>query len=182
MGDNGCGKTTLTKLIMGILKTSSGSINIDGKDINKYELHETGRKVGYVFQNPEYQIFTPKIDDELGFAMKYKGVNERIIQSKTDEMAEMFSLNECRNVSTYNLSQGEKRRLAIACMLLNDPEYIVLDEPTSGLDTLRKRELMEMLKKINLQGTGILIVSHDDEIKEYANRILTMKSGKIYEE
>lgn len=142
IGENGCGKTTLTKLLLGILKKDTGEIKVDGKNIEKYKLHEIGAKIGYVFQNPSYQIFAPTVEEELSFAMRYKDLDEDIIQEKVQATIKQFSLEDAKTATTYNLSQGEKRRLAIGCMLLNNPEFIILDEPTVGLDEKRKRQLL----------------------------------------
>lgn len=180
VGDNGCGKTTLTKLILGIIRPDSGDIKLDGIDVKKYKLHEVGKKIGYVFQNPSYQIFAPTIQEELSFAMKYKGTDDETIKAKIDEMMQRFELNDIKEVTTYNLSQGEKQRLAIACMMLNEPEFIILDEPTVGLDNKRKNELLSYLKSINNQGIGVLLISHDKNIvHEHSKKIIHMKDGKI---
>lgn len=182
VGDNGCGKTTLTKLLIGVIKADKGEIMLDGVDVKKYKLHEVGAKIGYVFQNANYQIFAPTVEEELSFAMRYKGIDEQTIKSRIEEMIDRFALGETKDVTTYNLSQGEKQRLAIACMLINEPEFIVLDEPTVGLDEQRKNQLMEYLKEINSQDIGILVISHDRKmVQNYAKRIVQMKGGKLYE-
>jgi len=182
IGENGCGKTTLTKLLLGILKKETGEIKLDGMDIEKYKLHEVGNKIGYVFQNPSYQIFAPTILEELSFAMKYKGIDEEIIKLRAEDIIDKFSLCDVRDVTTYNLSQGEKRRLAIGCIMMNECEFVILDEPTVGLDAERKTILMEYLSEINKQGVGIIIVSHDIEIvSKYAHRIILMKDGRTNE-
>ena len=114
--------------------------------------------------------------------MKYKDLDEDIIQEKVEATIKQFSLEDAKDATTYNLSQGEKRRLAIGCMLLNNPEFIILDEPTVGLDEKRKRYLFEELSQINKQGIGIIIVTHDRETaKEYVKRSVLIKDGKIYE-
>lgn len=182
VGHNGCGKTTLTKLLLGIIKKDSGEIRIDDKKVEKYKLHEIGAKIGYVFQNPSYQIFAPTVEEELSFAMRYKGIEEKVINEKVQKIIKQFSLEDAVNVTTYNLSQGEKQRLAIGCMMLNEPEFMILDEPTAGLDSTRKTKLFEHLHQINKQGVGIMVVSHDKEIiDKYAQRIILMKHGEIYE-
>ena len=182
VGENGCGKTTLTKLLLGILKKESGKITVDGKEIEKYKLHEIGAKIGYVFQNPSYQMFAPTIEEELSFAMKYKGIDDDTIKYKVEEIIDRFSLEDARDVTTYNLSQGEKQRLALGCMMLNEPEFMILDEPTVGLDAERKHTLYEHLSEVNKQGVGIMIISHDREIlKKYAQRIIILKDGRTYE-
>ncbi len=182
IGRNGCGKTTLTKLMLGILKKDSGEISIDSKNVEKYKLCDIGMKIGYVFQNPSYQIFAPTVEEELSFAMKYKGIDEKMIKDKVHKIIKRFSLEDAAKVTTYNLSQDEKQRLAIGCMMLNEPEFMILDEPTVGLDSTRKNRLFEYLQEINKQGVGIMVVGHDKEIiDKYAQRIILMKDGGIYE-
>lgn len=179
-GPNGAGKTTLSKIMMGVLENTSGSVWIDGVDINEMKLHEVGRKIGYLFQNPTHQIFMPTVEEELSFSMKYNRVDEEKINSSVIKMMEVFNLSEISNNLTYHLSQGEKQRLALATILLNSPEYLILDEPFKGLDTKHKKDLSDYLKVINESGVGLMIITHDaDVIESMADRLISMEGGTI---
>jgi energy-coupling factor transport system ATP-binding protein len=180
VGANGAGKTTLSKMIIGMVKPSEGTVYLDQKPVASYRLHEIGNKVGYLFQNPNVQIFAPTVMAELSFAMKYKGTDPAMIEEKAARMIERFSLESTLNTPTYHLSQGEKQRLAIGTVLMNDPSFLILDEPTTGLDQKRRAQLAEMLLQIHADGIGILLISHDDSfIRKMPSAILTMEKGGI---
>jgi energy-coupling factor transport system ATP-binding protein len=182
VGPNGSGKTTLGKAITGILKHNQGHIYLNDTNISLLSLAEIGRTIGYLFQNPEKQIFAPKVIEELSFALKYKKVNQKIIEEKTVEMLHLFDLYHLKDATTFFLSQGEKQRLAIASVLLNEPEYLILDEPTTGLDIKRRKELSLLIDKLKTK-TGILSISHDKEfINRHSERIITMKDGCIIDD
>jgi energy-coupling factor transport system ATP-binding protein len=179
IGPNGSGKTTLGKAISGIIKYDSGQIILKDKEIKHMTLSEIGKTIGYLFQNPDKQIFAPKVYEELSFALKYKKIDPKIIREKVDKMLYTFDLFHLKDSTTFFLSQGEKQRLAIATILLNEPDYLILDEPTTGLDIVRKREFDSLIKKIQ-PTTGILCISHDKKfIKMHSERIITLKDGYI---
>lgn len=182
-GLNGSGKTTLGKLIMGILKPISGEVFIYNENISNLSLSQVGRKIGYLFQNPEKHFFSHRVEDEIAFILKLKGFDESYIEHKVESLLELFQLSHLRDNSPLRLSQGEKQRLAIAAILANDVEYLILDEPTTGLDMKRKDVLFHALKKLHKKGIGMTIISHDkDFIKKISNRIIRIHRGEIVDD
>lgn len=180
IGPNGSGKTTLTKLITGILRPVSGEIRLENRPLREFSLAETGRRIGYVFQNPNQQLFCSTVAEEIGFGLKYRNSSPEIIREKVEFYLDYFELKAYRNVFPLNLSEGEKQRLAIAAVLSNEPEFLILDEPTAGLDAYRKRIMEDYLKRIVHMGRGIVIVSHDFTfVDRVAERIVVLENGKI---
>ena len=180
MGLNGCGKTTLGKLMVGILQPVSGHIYIGGQGIEKYTLSQIGIRIGYLFQNPEQQLFTTTVEEELAFPMRFRGEEKSKIITETDKMLELFMLTKYRYRSPWNLSRGEKKRLAMASILINRPKYLILDEPNSGLDTISKNNLKNIFKKLKEQGIGILLITHDSKfIEKEIDQLITVKGGQL---
>lgn len=176
VGGNGSGKTTLGKILTGILKPESGEILISGENITKLDLGEIGKKVGYLFQNPEKQIFAASVYEDISFPLEINGADPKEIKERTNLILEELEIDHLKDKYPFNLSQGEKQRVALAGILVNNTEYIILDEPTTALDTDRKELLGNMLKKLNDSGTGILIISHDENfINKFCNRVIRMK-------
>jgi len=182
IGDNGSGKTTLGKLMAGILKPFRGQVLIDDQATNELSLADIGQKLGYIFQEPERQIFAPTVEEELSFVLRYKGVAEPEIEVRLTEMLDRFDLRDLRRSFPFQLSQGEKQRLALAAILINQPEYLILDEPTTALDLKRKEELLDIIKGLLDRGIGITVISHDHKFaKKYASRLFTVAGGELVE-
>ncbi len=182
LGENGTGKTTLSKLMIGLHQPVSGSITWKGRPVSEVPTHEIGRSVGYLFQNPSCQIFCPTIKEELLFAAQFRGERSQEEENKAEEMIRRFSLEAASQVPTYQLSQGEKQRLALATILMNDPEYLILDEPTFGLDRERKETLTQFLREIHQSGIGMLIISHDMKfVDALCQKKLAVKNRRLYE-
>lgn len=184
MGHTGCGKSTLVQLIAGLLAPSSGQVLLDGVDINNYHYNRAvlRRTVGIVFQNPEYQLFETTVEKDVAFALKHSklGKTETIERVKRALEVMGFSYEEIRKKSPLSLSGGEKRRVAIAGVLAAKPNVLIFDEPIAGLDPYSRIEFLELVRKLNQEGTTILMVSHNtDSLCEYAERILVMNSGKL---
>jgi energy-coupling factor transport system ATP-binding protein len=183
VGANGIGKTTLSKLMIGMQKPSEGEILLDGVPVSKYALFEVGRKVGYLFQNPSCQIFCPTILEELLFSLRFQGGETEEGRKRAAEMMRRFSLEDAKESPTHHLSQGEKQRLALAAILMNQPKYLILDEPTTGLDRVRKADLGRYLQEIHHSGVGIMMISHDREfVNQMSQRILRLDDGGLYED
>lgn len=182
-GKNGCGKTTLVKLIMGILKPQSGNINIFGQNTSKISLGQSGELIGYVFQNSERQFFSKSVLEELTFPLLFKGMEEKEVYNRAEEMLKFFGLEGLEDRYPFLLSTGEKKRLAIASVLMNKPKYLILDEPTACLDKKRIDDLSDILNKLKSNNIGILIISHNKEfINCHAERIIKLDGGKIIDD
>lgn len=179
-GHNGGGKTTLGKLLGGILKPLNGSVLICGRNSRDLSLGQIGKKIGYLFQNPSRQIFTSKVEEEILFISRIKKQPMTRAQGEMEEILRFFDLYCKKDEYTFNLSYGEKQRLALGAILVNKPEFLILDEPTTGLDKLRKDKLSEYLIELNSQGVGMIIISHDmDFIDTHASRRIEVEGGRI---
>ena len=179
-GSNGSGKTTLGKLASGLLRPTRGKTLIEGEDIVNWPLGKIGGKVGYLFQEPARQIFAPTVLEEITFPLALKGVDEQTAQKTAQDMLACFEMETLANAVTYTLSRGEKQRLAIAAMLVNNPGFLVLDEPTTGLDNRGKSILGGMIKTLIKQSAGILLISHDAAfVREYASVAYRMSEGRV---
>jgi energy-coupling factor transport system ATP-binding protein len=182
MGENGSGKTTLGKLAAGILRPASGCVLYDGEDIANWKLGEIGRKVGYLFQEPSRQIFAPKPLDEIALPLELRGVCKIEARKQAKNTLEEFELTHIENSVTFTLSRGEKQRLAIAAAMVAGPKYFILDEPTTGLDKARRKILANTLKRLQADGMGILLISHDkDFVETMGADIRYMKGGRLVE-
>jgi len=180
IGDNGCGKTTLTKMIIGTIKPDEGEISFNGKSIDSYKLFEVGQQLGYLFQNPDLQLFNPTIEDELLFSSKYIKTLEANAYLRFKEIVKDLALEECLTTNIQNLSQGEKQRVAIGTILMNNPKFLILDEPTTGLDYKRKTELIDILIKIHNKGIGVLLISHDmNFVQQLPGKVAKLENGRV---
>jgi len=180
MGQNGAGKTTLVKHFNGLLKPSSGSVRIDGVDTTKTSIASLSRNVGFVFQNPDHQLFSETVKQEIGFALKNFGFDEETIQKQITWALNLLSLTQYRETSPFMLSGGERKRVALASVLAWDPKILILDEPTIGQDHEQKEILRQFIVQLQTQGKTIVIVTHDVEFVAECNpRVVLMKEGRI---
>ncbi len=179
-GPNGSGKTTLGKLMIGIIEPLNGSVLLEGKNLKNITPGQTGQKIGYLFQNPDLQLFTLNVRDELSFAGRFMGRSDGSIESEVDEMLRIFQLSRLQDRIPFNLSRGERQRLALACLIINSPGYLILDEPTTGLDSTGEKMLLDLLRSQIKNGTGLCVISHDNDfIKALGCRIIRIDKGKI---
>ena len=184
IGHTGSGKSTLIQLMDGLLKGATGEILVDGKniedkDFNKRELR---KKVGLVFQNPENQLFEETVLKDVCFGPKNMGLSNEEAEKKAIEALKLVEVpKESYNKSVFELSGGQKRRVAIAGVLAMDPEVLILDEPTSGLDPQGRNMIMEQVKKLHeKKGVSIVWVSHNmEQVALHAKRIVVMNDGKV---
>jgi energy-coupling factor transport system ATP-binding protein len=180
VGENGAGKTTLVKHITGLLKPTEGSVKVDGEETGQKTTAELSRKVGIAFQNPDHQLFSESVEEEVSFALRNFGFTRELIQQRVSWSLSFFGLEEYRKSSPLTLSGGEKKRLTLACILSWDPKVIVLDEPTVGQDSIQKEKLAEITKMLRSTGKTIIIVSHDIEfIWPLQPRLVVMSGGRV---
>jgi len=180
MGQNGAGKTTLVKHINGLLKPKRGRVLVDGIETTKVSVATLARKVGLVFQNPDHQLFSETVEEEISFALKNFGYNEKTIKERVDWALNLLDLKEYRKVSPFMLSGGERKRVALASVLAWDPKIIILDEPTIGQDYGQKERLRQFLLQLNRQGKTVIIVTHDVEfVADCSPDIILMRQGRI---
>lgn len=171
-GKNGGGKTTFTKLAVGILRPESGSILIDGRDSKPMDLFDIGQKIGYIFQNPNRQLFCHTVQSEIAYGLENLGLPQQEIDRKIDHYSEFFRIGHLRKSFPGSLSYGEKQRVALASVMALDTAYLVLDEPESGLDIRAREELYLLLKQLrDEKGVGIIVVTHERQLaSRYADR------------
>ncbi|MBU7045365.1 MAG: energy-coupling factor ABC transporter ATP-binding protein [Theionarchaea archaeon] len=180
IGQNGSGKTTLVKHFNGLLRPVKGEIFVNGESVKKKTVAEMARKVGYVFQNPDHQIFADTVFEEVEFGLKNLGLPEPERFQRVTEVLEKTDLYKYRDTHPTSLSGGEKQRLAIASVLVMNPEILILDEPTTGLDLRSSRSIIELVKALHRQNNTVILVTHDMRlVAEMAHRIIILKEGKI---
>lgn len=180
VGKNGAGKSTLAKLLCGFEKHSKGTISLKGRDLAEDTIKERARFIGYVMQNPNQMISKPMIFDEVALSLVVQHLPEEEIKEKVCEALKICGLFEFRNWPIAALSYGQKRRVAIASILVQEPEVLILDEPTAGQDFRHYTEIMEFLKELNEKGITVLMITHDMHLMlEYTQRTLVFSEGKM---
>jgi energy-coupling factor transport system ATP-binding protein len=183
IGHTGSGKSTLIQHLNGLLRPTAGQIYFEGKDIFEkgYDRTYLRGKVGLVFQYPEHQLFANTVLEDVCFGPKNLGLSLLEVQQRAFEAIKMVGLSDdVYDLSPFELSGGQKRRVAIAGVLAMKPEILILDEPVAGLDPAGRQELLDMLQKLNQHGMTILLVSHNmEDVAEYAKRVLVMEQGRI---
>ena len=184
-GHTGSGKSTLIQHFNGLLKPTSGEVIVDGVNINgkeaKKELKALRMQVGIVFQYPEYQLFEETVERDIAFGPRNLNLSDIEIQHRVAEAMEILKLSKkLRKKSPFELSGGQKRKIAIAGVLAMKPKYLILDEPTAGLDPKGREEFLELIADLHRQGLTVVMVSHSmDDIARYAQRMIVLKHGEI---
>jgi len=180
MGQNGAGKTTLVKHFNGLLKPTRGKVLIDEVDTTKVSVATLARNVGFVFQNPDNQLFSETVEDEIAFALKNFGFKENVTKRRVTWALNLLGLTQYRKTSPFMLSGGERKRVALASVLAWNPKILILDEPTIGQDYQQKEKLRQFILQMKAQRKTIIIVTHDVEFVAECNpRVLLMLEGKI---
>ena len=180
MGQNGAGKSTLVKHFNGLLKPSAGTVRVDGVETKKTSVATLSRNVGFVFQNPDHQLFSETVEDEIAFALKNFGFQSDVIEQRVTWALNLLSLDQYRKTSPFLLSGGERKRVALASILAWDPQTLILDEPTIGQDHEQKEKLRQFILQMQTQGKTVVIVTHDVEFVAESNpRVVLMKEGQI---
>ena len=187
IGHTGSGKSTLVSLLNGLLKPTEGKVFLDGKDIweNPKEISSVRYRVGLVMQYPEYQLFDETVRNDIGFAPRNLGLSEEEIAGRVNEAAGFVGLPaELLEKSPFDLSGGQKRRVAIAGILAMRPDVLVLDEPAAGLDPRGRRDILGKLGDyVRHSGASVILVSHSmEDMATYCDDVVVMNRGKIYAE
>ncbi len=184
-GHTGSGKSTLIQHFNGLLKPTSGEVIVDGVNINgkeaKKELKALRMQVGIVFQYPEYQLFEETVERDIAFGPRNLNLSDIEIKHRVTEAMDMLKLSKkLRKKSPFELSGGQKRKIAIAGVLAMKPKYLILDEPTAGLDPKGREEFLELIADLHRQGLTVVMVSHSmDDIARYAQRMIVLEHGEI---
>lgn len=185
IGHTGSGKTTLVQHINALLKPNSGSVKVKGVETSteKRKLNDLRKKVGLVFQYPEYQLFEESVIKDVAYGPKNLGMDAEKIDRRVKYALEHVGLdiNEVGNKSPFELSGGQKRRVAFAGVLAMEPDILILDEPTAGLDPQGRKEVLALLKRLNDEDNiNIIMISHYmDEIAYVCSKVLVMDNGQV---
>jgi len=184
VGANGAGKTTLAQLAAGVLRprrgTLDGRLAVAGLDPTRADPRELARHVGFVFQNPEHQLVTSRVDDELALGLRLLGAPEEEVAERVEDVLRRFGLAHLRDRHPFLLSGGQKRRLSVGTAIVCRPDVLVLDEPTYGQDRERAAELLDLLTALHREGTAVVVVSHDMQlVAEHATRVVALADGSV---
>lgn len=179
-GSNGSGKSTLARCLNGLLLPTEGEILVDGMDTSDDEcIWDIRKKIGMVFQNPDNQIVSSMVEDEVAFGPENIGVDNPELRKRVDNALKAVGMYEYRNREAHKLSGGQKQRIAIAGAVAMRPDCIVLDEPTAMLDPKGRSQVMKVIRELNEQGITIILITHFMEEVAEADRVLVMKSGQL---
>ena len=179
VGKNGAGKSTISKLICGFYKPTSGKILFNGEDIANKTIKERSEKIGFVMQNPNQMISKSMIFDEVAFGLRVRGYSEDEVKERVYKTLRICGLYPFRNWPISALSFGQKKRVTIASILVLNPEVIILDEPTAGQDFKHYSEIMEFLVELNKQDITIIMITHDMHLMlEYTNNVVVLSDGE----
>lgn len=180
VGKNGAGKSTLAKLLCGFEKQNKGIIRLKGKDITGDSIKERAKTIGYVMQNPNQMISKPMIFEEVALSLETAHLPKKEIEERVHKALKVCGLYEFRKWPISALSYGQKKRVTIASILVQNPQILILDEPTAGQDFRHYTEIMEFLKELNQQGITVLMITHDMHLMlEYTNRSLVFSDGHL---
>ena len=179
IGKNGAGKSTISKLICGFYKLTSGQILLNNRDIGDDSIKERAERIGMVMQNPNQMISKTMIFDEVALGLRFRGIPEGEVKTRVYETLKVCGLYEYRNWPISALSFGQKKRVTIASILVLNPEILILDEPTAGQDFKHYNEIMEFLLELNNKGVTIIMITHDMHLMlEYTNRAIVLADGQ----
>jgi energy-coupling factor transport system ATP-binding protein len=180
VGRNGAGKTTLLKHLNRLLDPTSGTVTVNGRDTAGSQPWELAHDVGYVFQNPDHQIFNATVADEIRYGLRKAGLPAAEIGQRLAEVLELTGLDGVRGEHPFSLGKGARQRIAVASILALRPAILVVDEPTTGQDWAGVEAMMALIDRLNSQGTTIVMVTHDlDLVAAHARRVVVMNDGLI---
>ena len=185
-GPTGCGKSTLLRAIVGLIPNMyegeyTGDVIVDGIKIRDAEIKEIAKRVGFVFQNPENQIFMFSVERDIAFGLENLGLEQEIIKKRISKIMKTLNITHLAKKAPHELSDGQKQRTALAGVLAMEPKILILDEPTSLLDPKTATEFMELINKLcKEEGMSIIIVEHRlDLVLKYADKLIVLSEGKV---
>ena len=184
-GASGCGKSTLLRSVIGLIPHMYdgdyvGEVLVSGRPVREFEVHELAERIGYVFQNPENQIFMFSVERDVAFGLENLGFGREEIRRRVDRAMDLMGIKGLANRAPFELSEGEKQRVAIAGVLAVEPDLLILDEPTSLLDPLTAKGLIEALKRLRKGGMTVVMVEHRlDLLSDVVDRVVVMGKGFI---
>ena len=180
IGENGAGKTTLAKHLIGLLPPPPGSVIVAGKDVSRLTVAQASRLIGYLFQDPDYQIFNGSVFDEVAFGLRARKLPRAEVEEKVMAALRRLKLDHLRKEHPYTLSRGQRQRLALASTWVLQPPILLVDEPSTGLDYREAGDLMSLLEEFRAGGGTVVIITHDLELVfEYALRVVVMRKGAV---
>lgn len=181
VGQNGSGKTTLARCIAGYLRPTQGEVFISGRNVHTIDIYERARRVGYVFQNPETQLFRGSVYDEVLFTLKYQGIRGEEAETRVKEILEFLDLWDQAHVHPFRLSIGDKQRLAIACIAVLRPDALIIDEPTTGQDPAHAWSIMLLLQQLReMFGITVIVITHAMTLAaNFCDRVIALRQGEV---
>lgn len=180
IGQNGAGKTTLAKHFNSLFKPTSGRILVCGKDTKNEEPNTLAEQIGYVFQNPDNQIFSTSVYKEMEYGLKALKLSEEEMSKRIHEIARLLGIEKVLDEHPFSLGKGERQRVAVASILVLKPKILVVDEPTTGQDWDGIQNMMKLIDELHANGTTIVMITHDmDVVATHANRVIVMAKGSI---
>ncbi len=182
IGPNGSGKTTLARHLNGLLRPTAGRVLLDGQDVAALPLERVAQRVGYVFQDPDHQLFAPTVEEEVAFGPRNLGLPEGDVARRVAEALAAVDLDhhEARASDPFLLDKGARQRLAVAAVLALHPDIVVLDEPTTGLDWPQQRQMMALVRALQREGRAVIVITHTPwVIAEHTARVLLLADGRL---
>lgn len=180
VGSNGAGKTTLSKHLNGLRRPTEGTVSINGRDIAGVDTAQIALEVGYCFQNPDHQIFSRTVVEEVMFGPQCQGVSDEVARDRATAMLERFGILALADVNPHSLGKGERQKVALASILVLEPRILVIDEPTTGLDWTECQQILDIIDGFRAAGTTVVAITHDMRlVRERASRVIAMSEGSI---
>lgn len=180
VGQNGSGKTSLARCVSGYLRPTRGRVLIDDQEVQRIHPARRARHVGYVFQNPDHQLFKESVWDEVAFGLRNLKVGGADLEERVESTLRRLELWQQRDRHPFRLSKGDRQRLAIAAIIVMRPHVLIVDEPTTGQDPSRSREIMGLLAELNAESTTVVVITHVMElVAEYARQVLVLHAGRL---
>ncbi|GAB6157050.1 hypothetical protein JCM39194_02500 [Desulfotomaculum varum] len=180
VGQNGAGKTTLVKHCIGLLRPRPGQVMVCGQDVATARISQLAQQVGFVFQNPDHQIFHDTVQKEVAFGLENLGLPRHEIEQRVAAALQDVGLQQSAQVYPHRLSRGQRQRVALASVLAMQTKVIILDEPTTGQDARESLQIMDLISRLNRRGHTVLFITHDmNLVARYARRVVVLCQGRV---